>query len=653
MTFFQVPSPDLSSLALGGATLRLLESYGFSADEKYLLVRATYTDDADTSYGLNYGFFIYDVQDRAYVSNLNAQIVGVDNARDVDVVSAQIVGNSSNLTTIALVQTKGSDTMRLTSMVNGQVVSSDLIAELTDIENVGIESFQLARSGRFLAVQTSNAQLSSDNQPDTNDSSDIYLFDLSTGVVTRVSYVGGSEVNEPTYLKSIFVEGNQVSIGFVTDAAFVSPSRVDTNSTNYNADAGFRSDAYVWSSSFDTDGLIGNGRFDLQSIATDGTASGYVSSDDTLQVTSAGVYYTSSSETLINADSNGEKDVYFTDSGGVVSRLNPPFVAELASGAIFLGASKNGSRAAFLTDSDEISGATGAQQLILLDTKTGDVSVVSEDNGVLANDWVINGYVSASGYSVAFTSAANNLTQEPLAAASGSLFVKIDTVPIVGQVYHWRTHALLSETNLAIVDASADADGAPVANIDTDAFGAYSLINLGSGESRLTATKTLVEADTNRVITSADALAALKIAVGLNPNTNQEQPVSPYQLIAADVNKDGRVTSADALATLKIAVGLVDAVPQEWLFVPESAAYWNEIDGVFTLSQSSVEWDAEGLLLDSPDTGAVNFVALLLGDVNGSWDAPDSAVLLDEAYFIALEEAGYGPLTQWGEFPGI
>lgn len=650
MTFFQVPSPDLSTLALGGATLRLLESYGFSADEKYLLVRATYTDDADTSYGLNYGFFIYDLQDRVYVSNLNAQIVGVDNARDVDVVSAQIVGNSSNLTTIALVQTKGSETMRLTSLVNGQVVSSDLIAELTDIENVGIESFQLARSGRFLAVQTSNAQLSSDNQPDTNDSSDIYLFDLSTGVVTRVSYVGGSEVNEPTYLKSIFVEGNQVSIGFVTDAAFVSPSRVDTNSTNYNADAGFRSDAYIWSSSFNTDGLIGNGRFDLQSIATDGTASGYVSSDDTLQITSAGVFFTSSSETLINADSNGEKDVYFTDKGAVVTRLNPPFVAELASGAIFLGANKNGSKAAFLTDSDEISGATGAQQLILLDTNTGDASVVSEDNGVLANDWVISGSVSASGYSVAFTSSANNLTQEPLAAASGSLFVKIDKVPIVGQVYHWRTHALLGETNVEIVD---DADRAAVANIDTDAFGAYSLTNLASGESRLTATKTLVESDTNRVVTSADALAALKIAVGLNPNTNQEQPVSPYQLIAADVNKDGRVSSADALATLKIAVGLVDAVPQEWLFVPESTAYWDESDGVFTLSRSSVEWDSEGLLLDSSDTGEVNFVALLLGDVNGSWDSPDSAVLLDEAYFIALDEAGYGPLTQWGEFPGI
>lgn len=650
MIFFQIPSPDLSTLALGGATLRLLESYGFSADENYLLVRATYTDDADTSYGLNYGFFIYDVQDRAYVSNLNAQIVGVDNARDVDVVSAQIVGNSSNLTTIALVQTKGSETMRLTSMVNGQVVSSDLIAELTDIENVGIESFQLARSGRFLAVQTSNAQLSLDNQPDTNDSSDIYLFDLSTGVVTRVSYVGGSEVNEPTYLKSIFVEGNQVSIGFVTDAAFVSPSRVDTNSTNYNADAGFRSDAYVWSSSFNTDGLIGNGRFDLQSIATDGTASGYVSSDDTLQITTAGVFFTSSSETLINADFNGEKDVYFTDTGAVVSRLNPPFVAELASGAIFLGANKNGSRAAFLTDSDEISGATGAQQLILLDTNTGDASVVSEDKGVLANDWVISGSVSASGYSVAFTSAANNLTQEPLAAASGSLFVKIDKVPIVGQVYHWRTHALLGDTKVEIVDG---ADSTAVANIDTDAFGAYSLTNLTSGESRLTATKTLVESDTNRVVTSADALAALKIAVGLNPNTNQEQPVSPYQLIAADVNKDGRVSSADALATLKIAVGLVDAVPQEWLFVPESAAYWDESDGVFTLSRSSVEWDPEGLLLDSPDIGEVNFVALLLGDVNGSWDSPDSAVLLEEAYFIALDDAGYGPLTQWGEFPGI
>jgi hypothetical protein len=71
-----------------------------------------------------------------------------------------------------------------------------------------------------------------------------------------------------------------------------------------------------------------------------------------------------------------------------------------------------------------------------------------------------------------------------------------------------------------------------------------------------------------RAITSADALAALKIAVGLNPNGSDA--VSPYQYIAADYNQDGRVTSADALAILKQSVGLAEAKPPQWAFVETS-----------------------------------------------------------------------------------
>ena len=58
MVFFQLPSPDLSNLSLGGAVLRLLEASGFTADEKDLLVRGTYTDDGDPLFGLHYGVWL-------------------------------------------------------------------------------------------------------------------------------------------------------------------------------------------------------------------------------------------------------------------------------------------------------------------------------------------------------------------------------------------------------------------------------------------------------------------------------------------------------------------------------------------------------------------------------------------------------------------
>ena len=61
------------------------------------------------------------------------------------------------------------------------------------------------------------------------------------------------------------------------------------------------------------------------------------------------------------------------------------------------------------------------------------------------------------------------------------------------------------------------------------------------------------------LVTSLDALAALKIGVGDNPNALDDSGinqigVSTYQFFAADVNKSGKVTSADALEILRMSV---------------------------------------------------------------------------------------------------
>jgi hypothetical protein len=154
----------------------------------------------------------------------------------------------------------------------------------------------------------------------------------------------------------------------------------------------------------------------------------------------------------------------------------------------------------------------------------------------------------------------------------------------------------------------------------------------------------------DRTITSSDALAALKIAVGINPNSDpdgdgplQALPISPYQLIAADINQDGRVTSLDALLLLKLAVGISDAATPRWAFVEDTQSLWES-----NATQGNV-FDANVMYsLVYPDQTEVNFAAILVGDVNGSWQAPAAASTLDDAFFSESALASGAPLYVWG-----
>jgi len=151
--------------------------------------------------------------------------------------------------------------------------------------------------------------------------------------------------------------------------------------------------------------------------------------------------------------------------------------------------------------------------------------------------------------------------------------------------------------------------------------------------------KPLEEEDTGRVISAADALAALKLAVGLNPNPDSVD-VSPYQYFAADVNQDGRVSAADALSILKMAVNLNGAPEREWLFFNENEDFWDETSSQFTIGRSSVDWNS----LNLEHTG--NQVAVLKGDVNGSW-SNDALPQLPQSHFDDLVASGIGPAEQW------
>jgi len=227
--------------------------------------------------------------------------------------------------------------------------------------------------------------------------------------------------------------------------------------------------------------------------------------------------------------------------------------------------------------------------------------------------------------------------------------------PVSGIAYHWHNHALLSSVNVSLIGLADGAESGFSETTMSDSLGGYTFSQSYSGSNSLAVSKDITSDESGSVISSADALAALKIAVGINPNTDPDGegplevlPVSPYQYIAADINMDGRVTSADALAILKMAVNLGTAEPRRWVFVAEDYDFWDEESESFQMAQSDVSWDSNGVVLNDPENSVKNLVGVLMGDVNGNWNAPEGSETVAEGYFSDLVASQGGSTEQWG-----
>lgn len=253
---------------------------------------------------------------------------------------------------------------------------------------------------------------------------------------------------------------------------------------------------------------------------------------------------------------------------------------------------------------------------------------------------------------------------------------------VQGMVYHWKSHALLEGARVSAT--RVDLEGGAVAYQATSAAGTgiYSLGTLPVGRYRFAfglerdaeAMSTDLEA-----ITTADAMAALKLASGRNPNPDPDgpgplapAPVSPYQLIAADVNQDGQVTRDDARLILAIAMRQGGTQSLGWTLFGEGWDLWDETlaqgSGGFALDRWATEVrepDVFDLGLDGlsyvrasvePTTalgdGVVtgNRVAVLRGDVDGSWQAVAGSSYVASEHFqlLATELPGVVQLSQFG-----
>ena len=84
----------------------------------------------------------------------------------------------------------------------------------------------------------------------------------------------------------------------------------------------------------------------------------------------------------------------------------------------------------------------------------------------------------------------------------------------------------------------------------------------------------------------------------------------------------------------------------------ESQDFWDEAanggQGGLTISRTNVAWNKDLQATVSQET-TLNLLAVLKGDVNGSWTGPSTGTQsLPNSYFSELVSKGLGPLSTWG-----
>jgi hypothetical protein len=128
-------------------------------------------------------------------------------------------------------------------------------------------------------------------------------------------------------------------------------------------------------------------------------------------------------------------------------------------------------------------------------------------------------------------------------------------------------------------------------------------------------TKTLSSDKLAEAVSLADAIAILKMIVGLPVNAGNVA-LSPYQAIAADFDQNGEVELSDAIGVLKMVVGLSAPAPAWKYFDGDKLG----VDYKVATALSHKGWST-GAALSSLDNVAaeVKIVGVLTGDVDGSW----------------------------------
>ena len=216
----------------------------------------------------------------------------------------------------------------------------------------------------------------------------------------------------------------------------------------------------------------------------------------------------------------------------------------------------------------------------------------------------------------------------------------LGTSQLLGKVAYWAgasigphsgRHSLVDGVQVTGLDELST----PIQSL-TDASGSYSLTGFQPAStlpltlSKSVGTSAALTADVKAAITLSDVLDALKIYLN-KPATS----TSAYRYVAADFDANGSVNLSDVLSLLKAYLGKTGATAPSWAFVDAQA----DVSGLglgagkaLVASELSHTFAEAGVIQNSH-----HWVAVLRGDVNGSWaSATPDVENLSNGQFLQL-----------------
>lgn len=421
--------------------------------------------------------------------------------------------------------TNGEEDVFVRELRTGAVVRASVASDGSQASRA-CNAADISTDGRFVVFRSTSAELV---PGDSNNVSDVFVKDLATGVIARVS------------LSSADGQGNGASNGpsISADGRYVAFTSRATNLVS--EDSSSNDDVYVRDRDADEDGVFdepGECTTELISIAMGGSSGAGASGEGyAVSFGSEGrlVLFLSRATDLVLDDTNGARDVFLRDRWlGVTTRLSVAqdgAQADKGSTIAPRALSLDGRFVAFATDATNLlPGDTNARRdAYLLDRSNGQLRRISDAQGLPHDgDQVGAPSLSAEGMVAAFHSDAGNL-------APGDTNSQEDIF-----VYYVSTGAMLRASTDCY---GAEADG-PSYDCTLDAAA-----ELVAFRSRAT---NLVESDSNG---ANDAFARVLPSFARSDlDRDGHRTASDLLLylawwadgsILADFNADGRTTAAD------------------------------------------------------------------------------------------------------------
>jgi hypothetical protein len=570
--------------------------------------------------------FVYDSVSQTHTLSINALLatqLGQPSAdlSLVDVHNVQVYAHDGDTALAVLYSIPGANAsgQRIAIIEAGSVVQAHLLDQALPGAELNITRILISEDGRFLAVQTT-ANLVPDpllmqGVSDANEANDIYLLDRQSGSITMVSMAGGEIATSPSVLGDLRVDGNQLRLSFVSEAAFNS---ADTNGNSETSDGA--ADAYEWTQGYNESGLIGTPQIQLLSVALGAATGGVALAADGQSpewagpfLSSGATYFNSSSHRYNSQDSNDSVDAFRSDQG-VITPVTWDGANSLSSGSQVVGVSQGGQVIALTTTSQEVAGPYGASKLVVTDTATNEYVVLPSANPS-DQSTLLSSTLSPDGSRVAYaTTSVSGQPQLYLAdtdfsdVATSVATIHIQTMPGIRPA-----QALAGVRFEGYADVVTDADGVAVLSepLKPDGVG---------GEHVLLPSKE-APSRTESAIGLSDVLATLKVYLGKTLPASYD---STYKYAAADFDGNGRVDLSDVLSLLKYYLGKPVDVAPAWVFADAN----NLIGGQAvssqpgqTLSKTNAMPAVIDIDMNTTNETTVQLVGVLRGDLDGSWTA--------------------------------